>query len=568
MVKSLAQLKIDVQRSGWPWAVTHPNDERALLNGCYPDIRAARRVQSFFREFLVLPQDGGGVRPFELLPWWFDRVIAPLFGWKRRDGRRRFDKGFVTTAKKSAKSTIAAGLPLYMMIADNEPEAECYSAATDRDQAGIIYKKASRMAKLSPELRSVLTLTDSQKRMTHDESGSWYEAISSDADSAEGKNPHLLLADEVHVWKDRQFFNALMYGDIARAQPLFLMITTAGEDRLGIGFEEYSFAKDLLDPNNDFYSESHFAFIAEAAPDREWDDPEGWKEANPSLACGAIGTIEKLQAKCDEAKQTPRKQRDFIRYICNRWVDSIANVWIGSEAWNNCSHETPEHSGDDCWGGLDLSKSVDLTALSLVFRNGENFDFRWWFWMPEDKLKELEDRDRAPYRQWAADGWIIPTPGRTVDYAYVRQMISGTMLDAQGKPLPDRWSGCLSDQFNIVAIGFDPWNSSKLVTELNEYDHVKMLEYRQGYASLNTPAKELERAVENGTLSHGGNPVMQWMIGHCACDSDPAGNLKPSKSKSTKKIDGVAAAVMALGVMLSTPAEPPCIYETYGNLTL
>lgn len=570
-MKSLAQLKIDARNNGWPWPIDHPNDERALLNGCYPDFRAAERVREFFVELLVVPNEGGGVKPFELIDWWYSRILAPLFGWKKRDGRRRFDKGFITTAKKSGKSTVLSGLPLYMVMADGEEEAEAYAAAVDRDQASIIYKKTSRMVKLSPELSGVLTRVDSQKRIVYEETGSFIEAISSDADSAEGKNPHLLIADELHVWKDRQFFNALMYGDIARPQPLFLMITTAGEDPTGVGHEEYEFAKDLLNPANDFYSESHFAFIAEASADKEWDDPEGWKEANPSLACGAIGSIEKLQAKCQEAKQTPRKKRDFIRYICNRWVTEVENVWLPEEAWRDCGQTVPDHIGHDCAGGLDLSKSVDLTSLCLVFEDGEYFDYKWWFWMPEEGIKEKEDRDRVPYRMWADQGFIELTPGNIVDYAYIRRQISGVM-PAQDRgptdpPKVGQWKNALVNKYKIRSVGYDPYNATKLVTELGEYDAIDMQEFRQGYLSINQPAKEFERRVVSRKIRHGNNPVANWMAGHCVVETDPAGNIKPSKKKSRHKIDGIVGAVMGTGILMSG-IKKQSVYETRGVLAI
>lgn len=556
MVRSLAQLKIDVRNSGWPWAIEHPNDERALLNGCRPEIESAKRVKDFFEELLVIPQEGGGTKPFVLIEWWYRDVLAQLFGWKRKDGRRRYDKAFITTAKKSAKSTVLSGLPLYMMLADGEEEAECYSSAVDRDQATIIYKKVSRMVKLSTELDSrnggVLKRIDSQKRIVHEGSGSYYEAISSDADSTEGKNPHLLIADELHVWKDRQFFNALMYGDIARTQPLFLMITTAGDDPTGIGFEEYQFAKDLLDPKNEFYSESHFAFIAEKRDDREWDDPEGWKEANPSLACGAIGTIEKLQAKCDEARQTPRKKREFIRYICNRWVDSVEDPWLNGEAWDACGKlAMPDHTGDTCWGGLDLSSVKDLTALCLAFRDGEYVDLKWWFWMAGAKLKELEERDKAPYRDWVKDGWIIATDKTlgSIDYYSIRDTLTGCSSESK------RPAHCLCEQYNIRDVAFDPHNASGLTKELIEEDGLEMEVFRQILGNYNSPCKELERLVIERKLRHGNNPVATWMSRHCVVFTDKQGNIMPAKDKSTKKIDGIAAAAMAIGRMLVAPVE-------------
>lgn len=575
-MKSLAQMKLDAKTGGWPWPIVHPNDERALLAGCCPDFAAAERVRRFYANLLVVPRmlgdeedhqsTSGGLKPFVLLDWWYRDVLAPLFGWKRRDGRRRFDKGFITTAKKTGKSTVLAGLPLYMIVADKEEEAEAYAAATGRDQASIVYKKTARMAKLSPELNGVLKRIESQKRIVHEDSGSYFEAISSDADSAEGKNPHLLITDELHVWKNRQFFNALMYGDIARAQPLFLMITTAGEDPMCVGFEEYQFAKDLLNPDNDFYSESHFAFISEAAPDREWDDPDGWLEANPSLACGAIGSLGKLQAKCDEAKQSPRKKREFVRYICNRWVDSVADPWITQEQWDACDEPVPEHFGDECFGGLDLSSSIDITAFCLAFPNGEYMDFKWWFWMPAQNVRELERRDKAPYGLWIKDKWICTTPGNKVDYAYIRQTISGVVLDERGQPLPPA-EDCLAKRYQIVTIGFDPWNASKLDTELREYDGIDTVEMRQGTATLNRPCKEFERLVADRKIRHGNNPVMNWMIGHCVVDTDTAGNIKPNKKKSIQKIDGVSAAMNAIGLAIGH-SESVSIYETPGAMNL
>ena len=565
--RSLKQLKIDVRNGGWPWPIEHPNDERALLGGCRPDFAAAERIRNFYLKLLRLPkQDGGGTEPFVLIDWWYSRVLAPLFGWKKADGRRRFDKGFVSTGKKQGKSTVLAGLPIYMITADGEEEAEAYSAATDRDQAGIVYKKTDRMVKLSPSLSRVLHRVSSQKRIVHEASGSWYEAISSDADSAEGKNPHLLIADELHVWKDRQFFNALMYGDIVRPQPLFLMITTAGDDQTSIGYEEYQFAKDLLDPANDFYSESHFAFIAEAKSTREWDDPAGWLEACPSLAAGVIGSVEKLQAKCDEAKQSPRKQREFRRYICNWWVDINEDPWLDVDAWRACKAATEPHDGKRCWGGLDLSKSRDLTALCLAFPDGEYLDLWWHFWCPADRVKDHEDKWRVPLSMWIADGWITATPGNIVDYAYIRQFISGVMLDAEGKPLADRWPDAMAACYQIRQIGFDPWNSTKLVTELGEYDGLQMMEVRQGYASISAPCKEFERRMLGRKIRHDGNPVMDWMVRNCITDSDPAGNIKPSKKKSQQKIDGVAAAIIATALAIRSTGAAPVGASIYDNL--
>ncbi len=561
MGQRLDQLKINARSAGWPWPIEHPNDERAMLEGCYLDFAAAERVRQFFAQLLCVPNDeGGGVKPFVLMDWWYRDVLAPIFGWKKPDGRRRFDKAFITTAKKSGKSTVLSGLPLYMLLADGEEEAECYAAAVDRDQAKIVYRKALRMRNESPELRRVLKPVESQSRIVYHARGSWFEAISSDADSADGKNPHLLIVDELHRWKNREFFNALMYGDIARRQPLFLMITTAGDDRDSVGYEEYQFAKQLLDPDDEFYSQSHFAFIAEASGSRDWDDPEGWKEANPSLAEG-LGSVEKLQAKCDEAKQTPRKQREFRRFVCNIWGDVVDDPWLPQDAWRDCmAAEIPEHDGQACYGGLDLAAVRDLTALCLAFLTDDWFDLRWWFWFPEERVKEAEDLWRQPVRDWVQQGWITATPGAATDYAYIRKTLTGVALDPEGKPLPPV-KDCLKSQYDIKQVGFDQWNATKLVTELGEYDGLTMVQVSQQYGGMTFPCKELERLVATRRVRGGRNPVAAWMGRHVVVDADPNGNIKPNKKKSRQKIDGITAAAMAVGRLMLAKNSRRTYYE-------
>jgi len=358
---SLASALKKAKEEGWLKHVCgkpsdlHPNDERAILEGCYFDPLAAHRVREFYKKLLRIPDDEkGGTKPFELLEWWDRDVVTPLFGWKQADGRRRFQKGFITTAKKSAKTTVISGTALYMTIADGVEESEVYSTAVDRDQASICYRKASRMVKISPHLDRIITRKDSIKRLVHPASGSFYEAISADADSSEGINPHCLITDELHAWRDRRFYESLMYGDIQRPQPLFLIITTAGDDSDLIGYEEYQAAKALLDVDDPFYNISQFAFIAET--DRDWKDEKGWKEANPSLDLPGMGSTEKLREKMNEATQSPRKIRQFKRYICNQWISGEEDTWLDIDAWNKCGEEDiPDHTGDPCAGGLDLS---------------------------------------------------------------------------------------------------------------------------------------------------------------------------------------------------------------------
>lgn len=537
------------------------------MEGCYPDFSAAERVRRFYKKCLILPKPGGGVQPFHLLDWWYRDVLAPLFGWKRPDGRRRFDKGFITTPKKTAKSTVLAGLPLYMILADGEEEAESYSAAVDRDQASLIFQKVQRAVLQSPHLRSVCRIQDTKKTILHDATGSRIEAISSDADSTEGKNPHLLIVDEAHVIRDRQFIDSLMYGDIVRRQPLLLFITTAGDDEQTVGFEEYEAAKALLNPADPYYVQSIFAYIAEASDPNKWDDPASWLEANPSLRgevdllrprerddlpalpTRTIGSLEKLQDKLTEAKQTPRKKRKFIRYICNRWVTESEDTWLDQDAWDACGEKVPDHSGEPCWAGLDLSKSRDLTALCLAFWNeNDGIDLIWQFWTPKEKLKEHEDAWRVPLRMWVADGLVHATDGATVQYPFLRRAISGAIFNSDGSRRPELDQNAIAVKYALQELAFDNWNATELCeAELFEEDGIPAIKHSQSIGAMNEPSKTFEAMIKERRIRHGNNPAATWQARHVVAPEDSNGNIKPHKKKSRWKIDGIVAAVMAVG---------------------
>jgi len=604
MSDKLPQIITDCRRNGTyefialPDGSLHPNTERALLEGCYFDIAAAERLMEFYVTLLRIPWPKDQplndwemmwinhcipgfdknrwtpTKPFVLLRWWYEDVLAQLFGWKRENGKRRYDKGFITTSKKTGKSTTLSGLPPYMIMADGEEEAEAYVAAVDRDQAGIVFTKCDKMVRQSLLSKAVRRIP-SMKRIVHEPSGSYFEAISHDADSSEGKNPHLLITDEVHAWRDRKFFDALMYGDITRNQPLFLMITTAGDDELSVGFEEYEFACQLLDPNNDFYSMSHFAFIAEAGRDRntglvksyEWDDPQSWIEGNPTLAEG-VGTIEKLQAKCNEAKSSPAKKRSFIRYICNRWVAESDDIWLSRDHWRECKVEGLEiPDGESIFLGLDLAMVEDLVALAMAWWiDGKNVGLKVRFWMPEDGIKEKQDRWKVPLQDWIDRGWIETTNGRTVDFSILRAAVSGVVFDEYGKIITPRDPTSLAERYKVKELCYDRALATNLVVQqLSETDGILIAEQGQGFMGMNTPAKNFHQRIEDGTLCHDGNPVMDWMVGHCIADRDAADNLKPNKRKSRQKIDGIVASIMAVGrATLTVPKSN--VYERRGVL--
>lgn len=501
------------------------------------------------------------------------RCVAPLYGWKKANGERRYRKGFITTGKKSAKSTVLSGLPLYTITAEDTQQAEAYTTAVDRNQASIIYRKVSWMVDHSA-FADVIRKSDSQKWLSHDRSGSIFRVLTADAATSEGYSPNLLICDELHAWKSREFFNAIMYANIARPNALFLMITTAGDDETSVGFDEYEKAKALLDPANNFYIQDHFAYIAEASPkttvsDLEWESPELWKEANPSLRIGAIGSVEVLESQAAAAKQNPRERRNFVRYICNRWVSVVEDPWLPPDEWAQCCLPIKDHAGEPAWCGLDLARTQDLASMATCWWDKEDnvLDFAWQFWTPEQTLREHEIEWRVPLRDWVAEGWITISPGRSVNYALIRKAVSGVELDENGAPCSERWDKAIAEQYDLRELRCDPYDGKDLYDDqLNIADGITVVPHRQGYISMNGPSKFFEKLVLDHRIRNGNNPVVNWMAAHCVAPVDAGGSLiKPNKKKSRQKIDGLVAAVMAAGGAMAS-AEDESVYQNRGPL--
>ena len=506
------------------WVRT-PADETAVAGGCYFDLAAAERVRTFFRQFLRHSKGEWAGKPFELLDWQWRDIIAPLFGWKRVDGTRRYRRGYIEVPKKNGKSALFSGISLYVLIADNEPGAEVYSAANDRDQASIVFNEAANMVEASPALSSKLDVVRSTKRVVFKRQRSVYRALSADAPAKEGLNAHAVLIDELHAQKNRELWDTLRYAGAARRQPLHLAITTAGYDRHSICWEQHCYAENVI--TGVIEDPSFFAFIAAAGPDDDWTDPEVWQKANPSF--GITINAEQFAEDCREAQESPAKENSFRRYRLNQWTESDVR-WLSLEKWDACATVSGELAGRTCYAGLDLSSTTDLSALVLVFPDEETgiFDVLAYFWVPEEGARRRERKDHVPYCQWIRDGYIEATPGEAIDYAYIRKRINE-----------------LGQMYRFEQIAIDRWNATQLATEL-EQDGFKVVAFGQGFASMSWPAKKLDAIVLSEQLRHGGNPVLRWMAANVSLETDAADNWKPSKKKSRERIDGIVALIMGL----------------------
>lgn len=493
------------------------------------------RVVHFFEKVLRHSKGQNAGQPFTLLPWQH-HVMRELFGRLNPDGTRQHRVGYIELPKKQGKSTTLAGIALYMTAFDSEPGAEVYGAACDREQAGIIYREAASMVRASPALSRHLEVIDSRKTIVHKASNSFYRVLSADAFRAEGLNIHALLFDELHAQRDRRLWDALRYGGAARRQPLLLSITTAGFDRKSICWEQHAYAERCIADQS--VDPAFFGCIYAAAPDDDWKDPKTWHKANPSL--GQTITEESFAADAREAEQSPSKLNAFLRYRLNVWTTQDVR-WLSPDAWAKCGKPLDADLAKREWyGGLDLASTTDLSALVLVSQASDGtFDVLPFFWVPEINAAERTLRDKVDYVGWIRDGHIRSTDGNVTDYDVIRRDINE-----------------LAKQYNIRQLGIDRWNATQLATQL-QGDGINVIGYGQGYASMTSPCRQLETLVLSERIRHAGHPVLGWMAANVAVQTDHQGNMKPSKSKSTERIDGIVALVMALGLHATATVPPP-----------
>jgi len=450
-------------------------------------------------------------------------------------------------ASKNGKTTTAAGVGLYLMLADNEPGAEIYTAATKRDQARIAHSEATRMVKSSPHLRRVIRVVKDNLHIV--DTASKFEPVGRDADSLDGLNIHGAIVDEVHAHKTREMWDILETATGARRQPMMFAITTAGFDRKSLCYELHEYTEKVLD--GVVKDDSFFGLVYTLDEGDDWNDETVWVKANPNL--GVSVKVDDLQRKAAKAREMPSALNAFLRLHMNIWTQAETR-WIDPEKWTACGEPVDADGlrGRICYGGLDLSSTTDITALVLVFppeQEGDPYRALCRFWIPEDAMHERSRRDRVPYEAWVRQGYITATPGNVVDYEYIFEQVD---QDAQ--------------RYDIKEIAFDRWGAARVSQVLTEQG-MEMVQFGQGFASMNAPMKELEKLILARDIAHGGNPVLSWMAHNLVARQDPAGNLKPDKEATTETIAGMVALLMGLD-RATRHADTESVYEERGILTL
>ncbi|MDD2772996.1 MAG: terminase large subunit [Elusimicrobiales bacterium] len=507
------------------------------------DAKAAAKTERFFELYLTHIKGEWSGRPFVLEPWQKE-IVHPLFGWKRPDGTRRYRTCYIEIPRKNGKSSLCAGLALYLLMADREPSAEVYSAAADREQASIIFDIAKNMVALSPELSVRLKMF--RKVIAYDKALSSYKTLSADAYTKHGLNAHGIIFDELHAQPNRELWDVLATSTGARTQPLTVAITTAGFDRNSICWEMHEYARRIKE--GVIEDDSFLPVIYAADEQDDWRSPAVWRKANPNL--GVSISEDYLKRECDKAGNIPAYENTFRRLYLNQWTQQESR-WIPMSAWELCGGAVIADmlKGKPCYAGLDLSSTTDITALVLAFPIDGAVKLLPFFWIPADNLHERSNHDHVPYELWVKQGLINATAGNVIDYGFIVAKITE-----------------LRKQYVLKEIAFDRWGAAKIVQELEELG-VTVVPFGQGFASMSGPSKELLRLVLAGKLHHGGNPVMRWMADNAVVKSDPSGNIKPDKSKSTNRIDGIVAAVMALDRAMRHGAGLS-VYENRGVVIL
>ena len=517
-----------------------------MLPTSHYDKAKADRAVTFIQNLCHTKGKWAGT-PFMLLPWQ-EQIVRDIFGIVKENGKRQFLTAYVEIPKKQGKSELAAAVALYLLYADNEQSAEVYGAACDRNQASIVFDVAKQMVQMSPALMRRSKITAAQKRIVNYINNGYYQVLSAETGTKHGLNVSGLVFDEIHAQPNRQLYDVLTKGSgDAREQPLFFIITTAGTNKNSICYELHTKALDLLDGRKN--DPSFYPVVYGLGIEDDWTSEANWYKANPSL--GHTISVDRVREAYRNALDNPAEENVFKQLRLNIWTSATV-CWIPEHIYDRGNHpiDLDDLYGRECFGGLDLSSTSDITALSLVFpprSEEESYIVLPFFWLPEETLELRCRRDHVLYDVWKRQGFINTTEGNVVHYGFIEKFIED-----------------LGERYNIKEIAFDRWNATQMVQNLEDMGFT-VVPFGQGYKDMSPPSKELYKLLMEGRINHGGNPVLKWMAQNVVMHQDPAGNIKPDKDKSTEKIDGIVATIMALDRAIRCQ-DAVSVYDSRGLL--
>ena len=514
----------------------------------YFDKQAADDVCAFFENYLVHSKGEWAGKPFILEEWERD-FLRKLFGFKRKsDSLRQYRRAYLEIPRKNGKSTLAAGIAIYLTFADREPGAEVYSAATTKDQAKIVFKEYARaMVVKNPELQEIFK-TYAHSIVDAEAETSSFLAVASDVDQLDGKNVHCAIIDEYHAHKTDGVFRIMVDGMSSRPQPMTIIITTAGFDPDVPCVAEEEYAQRIL--AGKAKNETYFAIIYTLDKKDRWDDKTKWIKANPCL--GVSKQLKAMEADFQKALDMPAEQSKFKNKNLNIWTKNQTG-WLKDGDWEKVEtvFDLEEMKGAPCFAGIDLSTVQDTSAKALCFRWNDKFRLYTKIYLPDHDLRERELRERFEWQQMADGGHCILTSLRSVDYDFIQADLEKDLK-----------------MFDIQGSAYDPFNSSQFINNLETLGlGEKLIEFPQNWKYIDPATKDLETKIINGQIEAYKNPVITWMVSNTVMKLDSNGNKRPTKTSPTKHIDGVIAMIMALDQAVRNPVVAS-VYETRGPLVL
>lgn len=515
---------------------------RFMLPTSHYDKAKADRAVKFIQNLKHTKGKWDG-KKFMLLPWQ-EQIVRDIFGIVRADGKRQFLTAYVEIPKKQGKSELAAAIALYLLYADGEASAEVYGAACDRNQASIVFDVAKQMVMKSPALMKRSKIAAGTKRIVNYSNAGFYQVLSAETGTKHGLNVSGLVFDEIHAQPNRKLYDVLTKGSgDAREQPLFFIITTAGTDKQSICYELHTKALDIMNGRKN--DSTFYPVVYGLEEGDDWNDEANWYKANPSL--GHTIAIERVREAYKNALENPAEENVFKQLRLNMWTNSTV-VWIPEHIYDkgNSPIDIDSLAGRDCYAGLDLASTSDITAFVLVFpprSEDEKYIVLPFFWLPEDTLELRCRRDHVLYDVWERQGYIHTTEGNVIHYGFIERFIED-----------------LGKKYHIKEIAYDRWNATQMVQNLED-EGFTMVPFGQGFKDMSPPSKELYKLLMEGSIIHGGNPVLKWMAQNVVMRTDPAGNIKPDKERSVEKIDGIVALIMGLDRCIRNGGETTSIYD-------
>ncbi len=506
------------------------------------DPHIALKKCSFFEVCLTHSLGKMHGKPF-LLEDWEKAFIGNLFGWVHVDtGLRRYRESLLFVARKNGKTHLGAGVALVVEYHDDEHGAHVYSTAANADQARIVFDAGKQMVLQKQALASRAEIY--KDSIVLKGTNSFWKVLNSEAGTKHGLNPHAVLVDELHALPDRELVDVLITGTAYRTQPLIVYMTTAGFDKQSICYEKYQYAKRVQEGTVE--DATFLPVIYEAAPEDDWTSPDTWRKANPNL--GVSVQLDYLERECQRAIDVTTYENTFRRLHLNIWTEQDER-WLSMDLWNRAKSPEPDLRGKACYAGLDLSSTHDLTALVLAFPMENTVFLKHFAWIPTENASKREKIDRVPYKTWVREGHLEETQGNGVDYSVIRAKLQE-----------------LQSVYDIRKVGVDQWNAEQLCQQLEE-DGFDVEKLNMNYSHLSAATKEMMRMLVDKELIHDGNPVAAWCASNVVIEHDNAENIRPSKKKSTERIDLTVAGIIAIAELINNPEEDS-VYNSRGMVEI